>query len=266
MLLTVGLSFASANLKLKIFVFLIFWGLWWFGYLNNKTKKIMQAVILAAGRGKRMGDLTLHAPKPMLKIKGKPILDYKIRALPRKIDEVIFVVGYFGEEIKKYFGEEFDGRKITYVLQEVLNGTGGAIHTAKDLLKEKFLVIMGDDLYHPKDLEKMTESDLSLLAREVDDPSRFGVLRTDEKGNLLEVIEKPQGLGRSLVAVAAYVLNPKFFEYKLVPIGGGEFGLPQTLAVMAKDYPVKVEKATDWFPITSPEDLIAAEEAIDKFI
>lgn len=226
----------------------------------------MQAVILAAGRGKRMGDLTLHAPKPMLKIKGRPILDYKIRALPREIKEVVFVIGYFGDEIKKYFGNEFDGRKITYVTQEVLNGTGGAVHVAKNILEDKFLVIMGDDLYHKDDLKRMIGNDLSLLAREVDDPSRFGVLKINEKGNLVEVIEKPKGFGRSLIATAAYILNKKFFDYELVPIGNGEYGLPQTLASMAKDYEIKVERATDWLPITSPEDLIMAEQVLDNFI
>lgn len=226
----------------------------------------MQAVILAAGRGKRMGDLTTHAPKPMLKIKGKPILEYKINALPKEIKEIVFVIGYFGEEIKKYFGENFGGRKITYVVQDVLNGTGGAVHAAKDVLKDKFLVIMGDDLYCKDDLEKMTKNDLSLLAYEVEDPSRFGVVKTDKKGNLLEVVEKPQGLGRSLVAVAVYMLNKDFFKYDLVDIGNGEFGLPQTIASMAKDYPIKVEKAEKWFAITCPEDLAAAENVIDKFI
>lgn len=226
----------------------------------------MQAVILAAGRGKRMRDLTLHAPKPMLKIKGKPILEYKINALPKEIKEVVFVIGYFGEEIKKYFGKEFGGRKITYVVQDILNGTGGAVHAAKDALRDKFLVIMGDDLYCKDDLKRMIQSDLSLLAFEVEDPSRFGVVKTDEKGNLLEVVEKPQGLGRSLVAVAVYMLNKDFFKYDLVDIGNGEFGLPQTIASMAKDYKIKVEKATNWFAISCPEDLAEAEKVIDRFI
>lgn len=213
-----------------------------------------------------MGNLTLHTPKPMLKIKGKPILDYKIRALPEEIKEVIFVIGHYGEEIKNYFGNEFDGRSIKYAVHEVLSGTGGAIHAAKDLVKNNFLVIMGDDLYCRKDLKRMMESDLSILAREVDEPSRFGVLKTNKEGHLIEVIEKPQGFGKSLVNAAAYVLNKKFFDYDLVSIGGGEFGLPQTMATMAGDYKIKVEKATDWFPITSPEDLAAAEKIIEKFM
>ncbi|KKQ79283.1 MAG: hypothetical protein UT03_C0063G0001, partial [Candidatus Moranbacteria bacterium GW2011_GWD2_38_7] len=65
----------------------------------------MQIVILAAGRGTRMKDLTDNVPKPMLQINGKPILAYKLEALPEEIDEVIFVVGYFGNQIQQYFGE-----------------------------------------------------------------------------------------------------------------------------------------------------------------
>ena len=78
----------------------------------------MQAIILAAGRGTRMGELTKETPKPMLKIKNKPILEYKLNALPEEITEVIFVIGYLGDAIKNYFGDFYNGRKIRYVIQK----------------------------------------------------------------------------------------------------------------------------------------------------
>ena len=59
----------------------------------------MQAVILAAGRGVRMGKLTENTPKPMLSLFGKPMLEWKLEMLPRVIDEVIFVIGYYGSQI-----------------------------------------------------------------------------------------------------------------------------------------------------------------------
>jgi len=67
---------------------------------------------LAAGEGKRLRPLTLETPKPLLKIKGRPILDYTFSSLPEKISEVILVVGYKGEQIKNYLGDEFSGKKI----------------------------------------------------------------------------------------------------------------------------------------------------------
>lgn len=226
----------------------------------------MQAVILAAGKGTRMRPLTFDIPKAMLSVKGKPVLEYTINFLPKEVDEVIIVINHLGEQIKNYFGDEFNGRKIKYVLQEELNGTGGAVHTCKDLVKGKFMVVMGDDLYYKKDLARILDYDLAILAFEVDDSTKFGVLKTDEEGRLIEIAEKPKIKERALISTNAFVLNEKFFDYGLVPISDTEFGLPQTLAKMAKDYPVKILKADRWLPVGFPEDIQRAEEIIDEFI
>ncbi len=226
----------------------------------------MQAVILAAGRGKRMGNLTTATTKPMLKIKGKPILEHKIKALPKKIKEIIFIVGYRSEDIIRHFKRYYNGRKIIYVFQTNLNGTGGAVHLAKSVLKDKFLVMMGDDLYTKKDLNNLLKHDLAILGFEVDDPTKFGVIKTNRNGTLDEVIEKPKTKKYKLVATGVYILDRRFFDYSLVSIGNGEFGLPQTIAKMAKDHKIKVEKATHWHAIGNPDDLKEAEKVLHKFV
>jgi bifunctional UDP-N-acetylglucosamine pyrophosphorylase/glucosamine-1-phosphate N-acetyltransferase len=226
----------------------------------------MQAVILAAGRGKRMKGLTKAIAKPMLKIKGCPILEYKIKALPKKIKEVIFIVGYRSEHILTHFKRHYDGRRIIYVFQHNINGTGGALHFAKSILKDKFLVMMGDDLYHKKDLAEIINYDLAIMGYEVDDPSQFGVIKTNGSGHMIEVVEKPKRSRYKLANTGVYVLNRKFFDYELVPVGNGEFGLPQTMAKMARDHKIKVMKARAWHPIGNPEDLKSAEENLHKFV
>lgn len=226
----------------------------------------MQAVILAAGLGTRMRPLTYDIPKAMLPLRGKPILEYTISFLPDEISEVIIVINYLGEHIKKYFGNEFQGKKMKYVVQERLNGTGGAIHSCRSMLKGKFLVVMGDDLYYKNDLKNILKENLAILAYEVSDPSRFGVLKTNNEGELVEIIEKPKMSGKALISTNAFSLNDKFFDYTLVPISETEFGLPQTLASMAADYPVKILKATHWHPVGCPEDLKKAEEVLDNFL
>lgn len=230
----------------------------------------MQAVILAAGKGTRMQPLTYDMPKAMLPVKGKPVLEYVLDFLPEEIDEVIIVINHLGDQIKSYFGDEWKGRKIKYVVQEKLNGTGGAVYACKDLITGKFMVVMGDDLYHRKSiLKNMLAYDLAVLSYEVEDPSRFGVLKTDENGNLVEIIEEPHVIKeKSLIGTNTFVLNKEFFKYKLVPkkIGDVEFGLPQTLASMAKDYPVKILTTDRWITIGYPEDIPKAEEALDRFI
>lgn len=226
----------------------------------------MQAVILAAGRGKRMKNLTDEIPKPMLKIKGKPILEHKINMLPKEIDEIVFVIGYCGDYIIRHFKRYFSGRRIIYVYQDKMTGTGGALHLARSVLNDKFLVIMGDDLYHKKDLKRMLKHSLAILGHEVEDVTKFGIIKTDKKGHMVEVVEKPKKSKDKLANAAVYMLNKKFFDYELVPIGGGEFGLPQTLAKMAGEYKIKVEKATAWHAIGSPEDLKSAEKVLHKFL
>jgi NDP-sugar pyrophosphorylase family protein len=227
----------------------------------------MQAVILAAGRGKRMLHLTDNIPKPMLKINGKPLLEHKLETLPKEIDEVVIVIGYRGEHIMDYFGHEFKGKKIKYIFQKNNNGTGGALHLAKGMLNDKFLVMNGDDLYHKQDLKKMFKHNFAILGYKVDDPRRYGAIKTDKRGNMIEVIEFPKDAKYKLVNTGAFVLNKKFFEYDLVPkrAGDAEFGLPQTLAQMSKNHKIKVIKAKAWYPIGNPEDLEKAEEELPKF-
>jgi len=228
----------------------------------------MQAVILAAGKGTRMRPLTYDIPKAMLPVKGKPVLEYTIDFLPEEINEIIIVINHLGDQIKNYFGDEWKGRKIKYVMQEKLNGTGGAVKICQDLVKGKFMVVMGDDLYHKDDLAKLAKEELAIMAKDFDDAERFGIFETDENGNLVNIIESPHNLKSGLINIGAYVLNEKFFDCEMVPkkTGDIEFGLPQALAKMAKEYPVKIVKATHWLPIGFPEDIQKAEEVIDKFI
>jgi len=228
----------------------------------------MQCVILAAGRGVRMGDLTNDTPKPLLKINGKPILEYTLNNLPEEISEVIIVIGYKGDLIRAYISDEYKGRKIKYVVQDNLNGGAAALHCAKDLLEGKFLVLMGDDLYDKSDLEKLiSDEPPAFLTKELDEPpGRLGVCKIDSDGYLLEIIEAgmPRDESIKLVNTAAYLLDKKFFNYPLVKkstkADEKEFGLPQTIATMAKDYKIKVEKAEFWHPIGYPEDILKAEK------
>jgi bifunctional UDP-N-acetylglucosamine pyrophosphorylase/glucosamine-1-phosphate N-acetyltransferase len=222
----------------------------------------MQCVILAAGKGTRMGDLTTFTPKPMLSIGGKPILDYKIRHLPKEIDEVILVVGYNRDMVREYFGNAFAGKRISYVLQDELNGTGGALHAARNLLHERFLVIMGDDLYHSDDLQKLLGHDIALLAYPLENDTIFGIVTIDESGHLRQVIEKSQAHKGDLANTGAYMLNKSFFQHPLVSVGNAEYGLPQTMATMTSMHRIAVIIASHWRPITNAADLSEAEKML----
>jgi bifunctional UDP-N-acetylglucosamine pyrophosphorylase/glucosamine-1-phosphate N-acetyltransferase len=95
----------------------------------------MQAVILAAGRGTRMGKLTEHSHKTMLQVAGKTLLEHKFDVLPDDVAEIILVVGYLGETIRARFGDSYYGRKLTYVAQEnIVGGTMNALLQAQSIL------------------------------------------------------------------------------------------------------------------------------------
>lgn len=226
----------------------------------------MQAVILAAGRGTRMRHLTEDIPKPMLTVGDMPLLAHKIEMLPDRITEVVIVIGYKGHMIVDYFGSSHAGREITYVFQDTLNGTGGAIHYAADILKEPFLVLMGDDLYLKEDLERLMQHELALLAYEHHDAREFGLVAIDENFRLIDVMEKPKTSRRGLINTGAYMVTPRFFDRRPVKISETEYGLPQTLAQMSsKRTPVRVIRARAWHPMTSPDDIERATYLIESF-
>jgi len=223
----------------------------------------MQAVILAAGKGTRMGDLTKDTPKPLLKIGEKTILEHNLSELPDETDEVIIVVGYFREQIKKLIGESYRGKKIIYVEQKELNGTAGALLLCKDLLRGRFLMMYGDDLYNGRDLEKLIKYPLAILVTQLKENrgehASPAIVKLNDAGELLDIVERQEVKEGMLVNTGAYVLNEDYFKYPMVVAGrpAGEYGVPQTFLQMVRDgAKFAVVPAEKWLKITAPEDLL----------
>lgn len=221
----------------------------------------MKAVILCAGEGLRMRPLTLNTPKPLLEIRGRPILEYIFENLPENVDEVVIVISYLGEKIKKYFGNEFSGRKIVYAEQGGVRGTFGALLSAKPYLgEEKFLLLFGDDILDKASITKCLRHELAVLVKAVPDPRRFGVVVTDSKGKILDFMEKPENPPSNLANTGVKVLDQRVFDYWPHKNSNGEFYLVDAVARLAKDYPVFVEHARVWHSFASPEDLRRIDE------
>lgn len=234
--------------------------------MENETRQTVpaprQAVIMAAGLGTRLRPLTDDTPKPMIRVGGRPILEWSLEALPAGVEEIMLVVNYLKERIESHFGEEWGGRRIRYVLQKELKGTGHSVHIAAPFLDDRFMVLNGDDLYLPADLKRLAANRLAILGKRVTDTGRFGFLNVGADGYLAGVTEDGKGSG-DIINIGAYMLDRDFLRYDLVPIKGGqEFGLPQTVAVMARDRRVAVTVADAWMPIGFPEDVAAAEDWI----
>lgn len=224
----------------------------------------MKAIILAAGKGTRMGDLSIVTPKPLLKVLGKTLLEHKLQSLPSYIDEVIIVVGHLKELIIETLGNQKEGKKITYVIQEELKGTGHSLSLCKDMLagEEKFLVLMGDDIYSKKDIEMVAESSWAVLVSEVPSVKGKAEVILDEKGRIKSIQEKVPFERKGLICAGMYCIGPEIFEHPLVPISEKEFGLPQGIISLAHIFPVKPILATGWIQITEPSDLTRAEKLL----
>lgn len=221
----------------------------------------MQAVILAAGEGRRLRPLTHDLPKPLVPIGAKPILEYSISILPPAIDEVILVVGYFGEKIKEYFGASFGGKSIKYAHQPELKGTADALGRAKPFLRNgHFLMLYGDDLYHPEDLENCVKQNApAVLVKESKNPERFGVCLIDDNGCLKEILEKQENPPSNLVNIGVYLLNHEIFDIPMMMLPNGEYNLALQIGAWAKRRRIRVVKARFLHPIGYPEDVIRAE-------
>ena len=218
----------------------------------------MKAVILAAGEGTRMRPLTLEKPKPLLEVLGKPLIHYTFEALPDAVDEVIVVVNYKAEMIMAALSDRYEGRTVTYVRQEILDGTGGAVWAARAHLQneQKFLVLMADDMYRKADIEHTAQYDNAMLLYKAAQGEKVGAVVV-EKEKVIGVAEgRAEFLENPLINTGVYSLSGEIFTYPLVPkvAGSSEFGLPQTM-IAAYRHGVQAVYADFWLSLTEPADL-----------
>ena len=224
----------------------------------------IQAVILAAGKGTRMLPLTETRPKPMQEVGGKNLIEWKLEALPLQVSDIVLVIGHQGEQIREYFGDTWKGKPIRYAIQHELNGTAGALWAARDLLCGRFLVMMGDDLYAREDILRMLEQDFAIGAQEIRQKEVGGEMIRDPNGFFIGINEPRHFVESGFMNTGLYMLSNELFNHDPVPIGGSstEYGLPHTLAMLAKETPVVMLPMTRWVQITTPDDLQKAEEFV----
>lgn len=226
----------------------------------------MLAIILAGGRGSRMAPLTDTLPKPMLKVRDKNLLEWKLEALPASVTKIVFVVGYLHEKIREHFWSSWKDIPIEYVYQEVLDGTGGAIALCEKLIDDKALILMGDDIYDKKDLEELSKYPFSMLVIDKGDEAKeIKAGKVVEKdGYFLGLNEgiAQTGIETSLINTGAYTISKEYFNYEKRKVREGEYGIPQTLVGVIHDHPVRIIKTEKWIQITTPECLKKAESSL----
>ena len=160
----------------------------------------MKAVVLAAGKGTRMKDLTQEVPKPMLRVQGRPILEHILEGLlAAGIREVCIITGWRADVIEGHFGDGSRfGARISYARQVVQDGTGKAPEYAKDFVGgSDFLLTYGDILVKPETYQRMIarwqDGDFGglLTVTEGQDVTQGGLNFFDDQFCLTRLVEKP---------------------------------------------------------------------------
>jgi len=182
----------------------------------------MKAVIMAGGEGTRLRPLTSNAPKPLLPIADRPMMEHVIRLLARHgITEIVVTVAFMAEAIRDYFGDgrEF-GASLTYVEESSPLGTAGSVRNAADHLDERFLVISGDvvtdiDLTQAIAFHDARKAMATITLTSVENPLEFGIVIAREDGSIERFLEKPTWgqVFSDTINTGIYVFEPEIFEF-----------------------------------------------------
>ncbi len=221
----------------------------------------MDAIILAAGLGTRLRPHTLTTPKPLLPIRGRPILDWALAALPPAVDRVLVVVHYLADQITSYLQQQPHFAQWQTIVQDQPRGTGDALRSCRQHLRsDPFLVLNGDDLYGAADLAALARSPAGLLVQTVAEPRKFGIAFLRPDGTLERLVEKPDLDGPRLANTGAYLFPRAVFETELTVSARGEYEITDYVTALAGRRPVHAVEAKFWLPIGNVEAWQKAQE------
>jgi len=167
----------------------------------------MKIVLPVAGFGKRMRPHTWSKPKPLVNVAGKPVLGHLLdRFKAIDIEEVIFIIGWLGDQIEAYVNANYDFAA-RYVVQKELKGQAHAIYLAKDYLTGPCIILWVDTLFEA-DLQSLEgrQEDGVAYVQEVEDPRRFGVA-VEEEGRIVRLIEKPDSFEHRNAVIGLYYIK-----------------------------------------------------------
>ena len=230
--------------------------------------RIDKAVVLAAGRGTRMRELTDDLPKPMIEVRGKPVLQHIVEGLrDAGVRRFVIIVGYHAEMVRNSFG---DGRRhnvdIGYATQTVQDGTGRVVNLARNFTGgSPFILSYGDILISPENYERVVDLpndvEATITVTRGEDVSKGGAVFLNERMELVDLREKPKpGEPTSpWYNAGLYAFRPSIFGFitKLEPSPRGEYELTDAIRSLAQSSKkVKALQLTgEWADVRDPEIL-----------
>ena len=168
----------------------------------------MQVIIPLAGKGTRLRPHTHLTPKPLLKVAGRPVMDWVMDRLKGlDLSELIFITGHLKEQVEAYARKHYHVPQ-RFVEQRVQDGTAGAINLARPFVKEPVLIIFVDTVFDADlSVVKTSTDDGIIWAKEVEDYQRFGVVVTDAQGYMTRIVEKPKEPISKLANIGLYYIR-----------------------------------------------------------
>jgi glucose-1-phosphate thymidylyltransferase len=204
----------------------------------------MNGVVLAAGEGTRLRPLTDDRPKGMVEVAGRPILAHCFEQLvDLGAEELVVVVGYRKQDIIDHFGDAFDGVPIVYAHQREQRGLAHALLTAENHVDDDFMLMLGDNIFRAnlRDVvrrQREDRADAAFLVEEVpiEEASRYGVCDTNDYGEIVEVIEKPEEPPTNLVMTGFYTFTPAIFHacHLVQPSTRDEYELSEAIDLLIR--------------------------------
>ncbi len=227
-------------------------------------------VIMAAGRGTRMKELTNDRPKHLLPVLGRPFLEHLFDRLRQAgFRDIVVVTGHHNHAFAPYTGMA-DIRLVEQQLLRERYGTAAAVESARQAVGDRpFAVIAGDNLYSVNDLRKVTiEADSAWIGGyRTAAWQGMGILKLKADGAFDRIVEKPQTFVGDLINASLYLFTPEIFAIieRLEPSPRGEYEITDAINAMAVQQPVNVFEMEDrWLDLTAPSDIPKIERALEE--
>jgi len=235
----------------------------------------MKGIILHGGYGTRLRPITHTGPKQLVPVANKPISQYVLEDMKNSgITQVAMILGdLYPEKVREHYGDGHRfGVEITYIHQGEPKGIAQAVGLCEEYIgDDSFVVYLGDNLFKGgiKNFTHQFEAsryDAMVLFCEVEEPRRFGVARFDEKGKLVQLVEKPKEPPSNYALIGIYFFNHIIFDMirQLKPSLRGELEITEAIQLLLDNsFNVGYQFVEGWWKDTgTPEDILEANRLI----